>query len=82
MRAHGSKAHTAPFQFGPSYTELNRGIIELRYRLLPYIYTMAWENHNTGMPLVRPCSSKTRRMHASEQTTPPTYLETVCSLHR
>lgn len=29
-------------------------IIELRYRLLPYNYNIAFENHKTGMPLMRP----------------------------
>ena len=31
-----------------------RDAIRLRYRLLPYIYTLAWENSTTGMPLMRP----------------------------
>ena len=31
-----------------------RDFIRLRYRLLPYIYTLAWENSTTGMPLMRP----------------------------
>ncbi len=31
-----------------------REFIELRYRMLPYIYTLAWENAVTGMPLMRP----------------------------
>ena len=31
-----------------------RDYIELRYRLLPYHYTLAYENSTTGMPLMRP----------------------------
>jgi len=31
-----------------------RDYIKLRYRLLPYVYTMAYENSTTGMPLMRP----------------------------
>ena len=34
--------------------DLARAFIELRYRMLPYIYTLAWENATTGMPLMRP----------------------------
>ncbi len=33
---------------------LARDAIRLRYSLLPYIYTLAWENATTGMPLMRP----------------------------
>lgn len=31
-----------------------RRAIQLRYRLLPYTYTLAWENHAKGWPLMRP----------------------------
>ena len=31
-----------------------REFIQLRYRLLPYNYTLAYENSQTGMPLMRP----------------------------
>jgi oligosaccharide 4-alpha-D-glucosyltransferase len=31
-----------------------RDFIRLRYKLLPYNYTLAWENSTTGMPLMRP----------------------------
>jgi len=34
--------------------DLVREFIRLRYRLLPYVYTLAWENSTTGMPLMRP----------------------------
>ncbi|MBP7184217.1 MAG: alpha-glucosidase C-terminal domain-containing protein [Saprospiraceae bacterium] len=31
-----------------------RKLINQRYQLLPYIYTLAWENSQTGVPLMRP----------------------------
>ncbi len=34
--------------------QIVREYIELRYQLLPYNYTLAWENSTTGMPLMRP----------------------------
>ncbi|PCJ50033.1 MAG: glycosyl hydrolase [Gammaproteobacteria bacterium] len=34
--------------------DIIREYIKLRYRLLPYIYTLAYENSTTGMPLMRP----------------------------
>jgi len=33
---------------------LSRKAIELRYRLMPYIYTAAFQNSQTGMPFMRP----------------------------
>lgn len=55
MRAHGiDNQPTEPWGFGPSALSISRDYIELRYRLMPYIYTLAREAHDTGMPLVRP----------------------------
>ncbi|WP_288132479.1 TIM-barrel domain-containing protein [Microbulbifer sp.] len=34
--------------------DITREFIKLRYRLLPYNYTLAFENSQTGMPLMRP----------------------------
>ena len=34
--------------------DIVRDFIKLRYRLLPYVYTLAYENSTTGMPLMRP----------------------------
>ena len=36
--------------------DIIREYVKLRYKLLPYIYTMAYENSTTGMPLMRPLS--------------------------
>ncbi len=54
MRAHGDHKTTEPYGFDEQHTDWNRQIIELRYRLLPYLYTLAHENSETGMPIVRP----------------------------
>ena len=34
--------------------DITRKFVKLRYRLLPYNYTLAFENSQTGMPLMRP----------------------------
>ncbi len=39
---------------GPEQEAIRRRYIETRYRLLPYIYTLADESSRTGLPIVRP----------------------------
>ena len=39
---------------GPQHEALRRQAIELRYRLMPYVYTAAEENSRTGLPIMRP----------------------------
>ena len=34
--------------------DIVRDFVRLRYRLLPYVYTLAYENSASGMPLMRP----------------------------
>jgi alpha-glucosidase len=56
MRAHSminTKRHE-PWEFGPQVEAICRQYIELRYRLLPYIYTLFWEATTTGAPVLRP----------------------------
>lgn len=38
----------------PLQEEIMRRYLSLRYRLMPYIYTAARENYDTGMPVCRP----------------------------
>jgi alpha-glucosidase len=43
-----------PWVHGPEQEAIRRRYIELRYRLLPYIYTGVEETSRTGIPLMRP----------------------------
>lgn len=56
MRAHsaGDTAEREPWSFGEPYTAINRKFIELRYRLMPYFYSVFWEHHRYGFPILRP----------------------------
>ncbi|QCK14985.1 glycoside hydrolase family 31 protein [Mangrovivirga cuniculi] len=42
-----------PWSFGEEVEDVSRNFIELRYKLMPYIYSLFWEAHNNGMPIVR-----------------------------
>lgn len=56
MRAHsaGDTAEREPWSFGKNFEDINRKFIELRYRLLPYIYSAFWEHHRYNFPILRP----------------------------
>src|SRR3984885_13782452 len=56
MRAHsaGDTKEREPWSFGEPYTSINRKFIELRYRLIPYLYSVFWEHHRYGFPILRP----------------------------
>jgi alpha-D-xyloside xylohydrolase len=43
-----------PWHFGDKAVEVVREFSRLRYRLLPYIYSLAREASETGMPVIRP----------------------------
>jgi alpha-glucosidase len=56
LRSHseaGSNPHE-PYSFGEEFTRINRASVELRYRLLPYLYTLFREHTQTGAPVMRP----------------------------
>jgi alpha-glucosidase len=56
MRGHyaGDTVAREPWQFGEPFTSICRKFIELRYKLLPYIYSVFWENCRYGFPMLRP----------------------------
>jgi alpha-glucosidase len=53
-RAHKAGGRPEPYQFGPAVEQSCLHYLKLRYRLLPYIYSYAWEASRNGLPLVRP----------------------------
>jgi alpha-glucosidase len=43
-----------PWSFGDDYTWAAKAAIELRYRLLPYLYSAFWQHTHDGTPILRP----------------------------
>ncbi|MGE3268038.1 MAG: TIM-barrel domain-containing protein [Chloroflexota bacterium] len=55
FRAHGWELERHfPWAHGPEVEAICRRYMELRMRLLPYLYSLAWEAHTRGLPLMRP----------------------------
>jgi alpha-glucosidase (family GH31 glycosyl hydrolase) len=53
-----TRAHKAgpaePYEYGPAVEATAKKYLQLRYRLLPYIYNIAHEAATTGLPMLRP----------------------------
>lgn len=43
-----------PWSFGPACEDVSRAALERRYRLIPYLYTLMYQAHTTGVPPMRP----------------------------
>ena len=56
MRSHSDIRVTPrfPWLYGPQALEAIRKAIDLRYRLIPFYYSLAHETFQTGLPLMRP----------------------------
>jgi alpha-glucosidase (family GH31 glycosyl hydrolase) len=52
-RVHGSGVPTAPIDYPVANQEIIRSFTKLRMSMLPYNYTLAWQNATMGTPLVR-----------------------------
>lgn len=55
FRVHSSGDHgdQEPWSFDPEVTDIVRSFIELRYQLLPYIYTAFWKYVERGEPMLK-----------------------------
>jgi alpha-glucosidase len=54
FRSHGVVwRNHAPWSYGDEIEAICRAALELRYRLTPYTYTLAWQAHTTGLPYMR-----------------------------
>ncbi len=54
FRVHGYQTETEPWKYGQAVEDNVRKMLELRYRLLPYIYSEAWQVTSAGSTMMRP----------------------------
>ncbi|WP_112274260.1 TIM-barrel domain-containing protein [Lentzea terrae] len=53
-RLHSNHGDRLPWQYGPAAQASATKFLNLRERLVPYLYTLAEQAHRTGLPMVRP----------------------------
>ncbi|RZM12862.1 MAG: glycoside hydrolase family 31 protein, partial [Pedobacter sp.] len=54
FRIHGYQSETEPWKYGETVENNMRKMLNLRYRLIPYIYSEAWKTSNKGSTMMRP----------------------------
>lgn len=53
VHSSGDENEQEPWSFGEPYTAIAKKFIELRYRILPYLYTLFEEHTRSGAPMLR-----------------------------
>lgn len=43
-----------PWSFGKEIEKIYRKYVKLRYKLIPYLYDLFWQEQKTGLPIIRP----------------------------
>lgn len=54
FRMHGYQSETEPWKYGEKVENAMRKMMNLRYRLMPYIYSSAWQVSQNGSTMMRP----------------------------
>ena len=54
FRMHGYQTETEPWKFGDTVMNNMRRMMDLRYRLMPYIYSEGWQISKNGSTMTRP----------------------------
>ena len=54
FRIHGYQTETEPWKYGDTVMNNMRSMMNLRYRLMPYIYSEAWQVSKNGSTMMRP----------------------------
>ena len=54
FRIHGYMTETEPWKYGQTVEDNMRKMLNLRYRLIPYIYSDAWQITHNGSTMMRP----------------------------
>ena len=54
FRIHGYQTETEPWKYGDTVETNMRKMLDLRYRLMPYIYSAAWQVSSQGSTIFRP----------------------------
>lgn len=53
FRSHGTRNHNEVWSYGKQAEPILEKYLRLRYRLMPYIYSLGWQSHQTGEPFMR-----------------------------
>lgn len=54
FRMHGYQTETEPWKYGDTVMNGMRSMLDLRYRLMPYIYSEGWQISRNGSTMMRP----------------------------
>jgi alpha-D-xyloside xylohydrolase len=53
FRTHGTRPHNEVWSYGKQAEPILEKYLRLRYQLMPYIYSLGWQVHETGAPFMR-----------------------------